>query len=519
MAARIAIDFEALGAHARTLEHLADDNRWPLGVHVEPPLDSGAFGLMFANVAPSVHLVGEALRATINDIADAIDATAGKIWDVSSSFTAVEEAATAGLEQLTSAAPGVTFLDGVSTTSDLVAPVTESTRWWHGLGVIEDGIELASAIESGSWSDGVLAGTMGAIDAAATISDPIGTVIALGMGWTLEHMDPLATWYDQLTGDRDRVSAYARTWAAIGDRLDDVGLDVQHAVRSVSDDFAGSTADAYAEYQRNLVDHIRAAATWAHAFAAGVEVLSTVIGAVHDFVRDLLCGLIGSAQVWMLELALSFGAASPLVAEQIATRVTALAARALKVIARLTDAVADFLRLLGRLEDLAGSLSTALRKLHADDTGSVQLPGGRRPEPRGQSSEPSKTAAVRGSGRGARFRSAQRREDHVGRHLQDFPGLSAREYQIQADDFATGARDSATLELTRVVKDGWRHDHVGDVVRYNPQTNEFSVAKGDVIRSYYLPTAADGIKYFRKQRWPAGSPERAAFERGELEWE
>ena len=51
------------------------------------------------------------------------------------------------------------------------------------------------------------------MDAVATAIDPLGTLIAWGVGWVLDHIDPLKSWLNDLTGDAGRVIGFAQTWA------------------------------------------------------------------------------------------------------------------------------------------------------------------------------------------------------------------------------------------------------------------------------------------------------------------
>jgi filamentous hemagglutinin len=70
------------------------------------------------------------------------------------------------------------------------------------------------------------------------------------------------------------------------------------------------------------------------------------------------------------------------------------------------------------------------------------------------------------------------------------------EYQSKADTYLTGQRAQGVLEKVRAN---------GDIVRYNPATEEFGVVTKDgVIRTYYKPNPAihgepTNLDYFNKQ--------------------
>ncbi|MBI3909532.1 MAG: hypothetical protein HY320_01195 [Armatimonadetes bacterium] len=70
--------------------------------------------------------------------------------------------------------------------------------------------------------------------------------------------------------------------------------------------------------------------------------------------------------------------------------------------------------------------------------------------------------------------------DHFAKHSGDFGAKTAAEYEAMADAFLGGPLPTDAIQATRVGG--------GDLVRYNPVTNEFGVlAKSGVIRSYFKP--------------------------------
>jgi hypothetical protein len=99
------------------------------------------------------------------------------------------------------------------------------------------------------------------------------------------------------------------------------------------------------------------------------------------------------------------------------------------------------------------------------------------------------------SGTGARFGSDAKLKDHFARHGQDFGATTAADYEAQADAFLTGGKASGVLEKVRPN---------GDIVRYNPATDEFGVASPTGIRTYYKPDPAvhgypTNLDYFNGQ--------------------
>ena len=94
----------------------------------------------------------------------------------------------------------------------LVSGPAEMSTPFTGLGLIEDGESLAQAIKSGDWVAGGLAAFSTIADGIAAVIDPLGQLIAMGMGWLMEHIEPLKGWLNDLTGDAGEVAGFAATW-------------------------------------------------------------------------------------------------------------------------------------------------------------------------------------------------------------------------------------------------------------------------------------------------------------------
>jgi len=95
-----------------------------------------------------------------------------------------------------------------------------------------------------------------------------------------------------------------------------------------------------------------------------------------------------------------------------------------------------------------------------------------------------------------RFATDAQLQGHFGDHGRDFGAKTPGEYQQQADTFLNGPRASGVLEKVRPN---------GDIVRYNPATEEFGVAQGNgTIRTYFKPDPsihgyATNLDYFNAQ--------------------
>jgi len=77
--------------------------------------------------------------------------------------------------------------------------------------------------------------------------------------------------------------------------------------------------------------------------------------------------------------------------------------------------------------------------------------------------------------------------DHHSRHHADFGLIGPDEYQNLADNFLGSPKSNDVHECVRTD---------GDIVRYNPLTNEFGVMSADrTILTYYKPDPWNKAKY------------------------
>ncbi|MGN8025877.1 hypothetical protein, partial [Microbacterium sp. 22242] len=246
----------------------------------------------------------------------------------------------------------------------LVAGPVDTTSPLQGTFLLEDGEALVSAIKSGDWVAGGFAAFSAVMDTVAAVSDPLGSLIAAGLGWLMEHLQPLKGWLNDLTGDSGAVAGFAQTWTNVGAQLRRSASDLSTVLGDL-DAADGAAVRAYLVFQRDVVKHLQGAASWADGMAAGMQMASTIVQVVHDLVRDSLAQLVGSLISYAAELVFSLGLATPLVIEQASTRVSALAAKFSKKIPDLVAAIRKLGELVEKLKALFKRFGdTADRLLH-----------------------------------------------------------------------------------------------------------------------------------------------------------
>lgn len=222
----------------------------------------------------------------------------------------------------------------MSAENDLVAAETDRPMSAEGAGLLDSlslwadsADDLHADLTGDNWIDFAISSGVLTIDAVATYSDPIGSLISAGLGFVLEHIKPFSDWFDELAGDPEAVAAFAATWRNIGYEVGNIryGLEADRESRMAS--MEGPGVLAYTRQSRSLALKLHVIYKGSTGAADAYEALSELVDLVHDLVRDCLCDIIGSIISYATELILTLGAATPLVIQQASTRVAALSAK------------------------------------------------------------------------------------------------------------------------------------------------------------------------------------------------
>ena len=254
-------------------------------------------------------------------------------------------------------------------TNPLVAQRQDTTSTLSGAGVFDDIEQLSEAIDNKSWVSGALAGVALGVDTVAYVSDPLATLMAWGIGWVFDHIQPFKDWLLQLAGDADQLRANGQTWKNVAATLKAAADNIERDVRSSFPDgsFTGSTATAYFAASGATTKGIAMTGALSGAVGTAYEVCAVIIQFVHDFVRDAISQVVASILSYAVELVASFGTAFPLVMEQISTKVASLMSSVSKRISALKESLSNLGTKLTNADQLLKSLKEWLHKLtHSD---------------------------------------------------------------------------------------------------------------------------------------------------------
>ena len=241
-----------------------------------------------------------------------------------------------------------------------VAEPDDDTTAITGIGLLEAGQAALDGINNGDWVEAGL-GVVGAgLEALGVYMDPVGTLASYGVGWLIEHVQPLQDMLNDLAGAPPVIRAYARTWQNISEGVERAAGDLETTSHDRTAGWRGTAGDAYRARAGEVVDALRGASRVCSGVGAVVTIMGEVVAAVREFVRDLVADAVGRLVVWGLELLVTGGAAAPVVAMQATSLVAKYAAKIADVVRKLLRTISNVAR---RLDGLAEVLRMAWRKL------------------------------------------------------------------------------------------------------------------------------------------------------------
>ncbi|EJF42800.1 hypothetical protein HMPREF1317_2271, partial [Schaalia georgiae F0490] len=238
-----------------------------------------------------------------------------------------------------------------SSSNPLVAGREESRSAVSGSGVVEDIWGITHGLSEGSWLETGLSSLSLAADAVGVGADPLGTLIAWGAGWLIDHFGPLKSWMDELLGDADSVRADAATWSNVAQAMGECADTLEGDEKNLMGEQVGATANAYRATNQDTISALRTASGAADAMGRATSVLAEVVGLVHDLLRDAISAIVGTLASAIIEAIATFGLAIPLIIAQVQIKV---GAKATQMAAHIT-AVLKSARALGHnLTHLSG---------------------------------------------------------------------------------------------------------------------------------------------------------------------
>ncbi|MEV8440706.1 DUF6531 domain-containing protein [Actinosynnema sp. NPDC051121] len=256
----------------------------------------------------------------------------------------------------------------------LVATAQSDTTAVTGIGIAESASDLAQGISDGSWVAAGLGGVGVGLEVLSMVLDPVGTVASYGVGWLIEHVQPLKEALDWFAGDPPVIRSFSETWSNVAA---EVGRVAEELGGQDAPGWSGAAADAYRGHAAQTADAIAGAATLAEGIGTGVMVMGEVVAAVREIIRDLVAEVVGKLITWALEAVATLGLATPVIVAQatstiakVCNRISDLVRKLVKTIGNVTPRIRKVLDKLGEIMEKLGKLG---RK--ADGPGTPHSPG------------------------------------------------------------------------------------------------------------------------------------------------
>mgnify|MGYP000868371577 FL=1 len=242
---------------------------------------------------------------------------------------------------------------GSASLNPLVAQREESRSAVSGSGVVEDIWGIAHGLSEGSWLETGLSSVSLVADAVGVGVDPLGTLIAWGAGWLIDHFGPLKSWMDEFLGDADSVRADAATWSNVAQAMGECADSLEGDEKNLMGEQVGATATAYRASNQDTISALRTASGAADAMGKATSVLAEVVGLVHDLLRDAISAIVGTLASAIIEAIATFGLAIPLIIAQVQVKV---GAKATEMAAHITGVLKSARTLAHNLTHLSGLL-------------------------------------------------------------------------------------------------------------------------------------------------------------------
>ncbi|RRO18160.1 hypothetical protein EIL87_07900 [Saccharopolyspora rhizosphaerae] len=228
---------------------------------------------------------------------------------------------------------------------DTGTPSLDSSSWSAGAGPVDSARATANAINQGDWGDFAASAGVLALDGLVTVIDPVGTALAAGVGWLMEHLAPLRELLDFLAGDPNVIKEGADTWLAIKADLQGLAGDFPSRAEQQTSGWSGPAKDAYAKQVKAYTEGLQAMAMSAGSASATIATAGTMVATCRAIVRDIIAAIVAElvkgALAALAGSVVSFGAT-------VAGYLAYAAGRVGATIAKITAKISQLLAKLGK---------------------------------------------------------------------------------------------------------------------------------------------------------------------------
>lgn len=175
---------------------------------------------------------------------------------------------------------------------DTEAPSMDSSAWSAGAGPVDSARATANAISQGDWGDFAASAGVLALDGLVTAIDPVGTALAAGVGWLMEHLTPLRELLDFLAGDPAAIKGGADVWKGVKEDLQGLAADFPSQAEQQTNGWSGPAKDAYSKQVKAYTEGLEAMAIGAGSASATIATAGTMVATCRAIVRDIIAAIV-----------------------------------------------------------------------------------------------------------------------------------------------------------------------------------------------------------------------------------
>ncbi|WP_229071030.1 WXG100 family type VII secretion target [Actinoplanes sp. DH11] len=245
--------------------------------------------------------------------------------------------------------------------------------------LVEDAREITAGILGQGWVDGTLGGVGSTMDGLAVAVDPLGSVASWGVGWLLDHVQPLRTALDELAGDPAEITAHATTWHRVAATTEVARHDYEQRLLTETATWSGATADAYRAHAAEHLTALTGLSTAATGIAAAVEGAGLLISLVRGLVTDLIAAFVATLAArlpqWLAMEGLTLGVATPFVVAQVAALVRTCAGAIRRLVRGLLSSFRRLDAMVDRLKSVLDRLLELVHRITRTPPGGESSPG------------------------------------------------------------------------------------------------------------------------------------------------
>ena len=209
----------------------------------------------------------------------------------------------------------------MSVESPEFTPSIDYTTPTEGLGIFDELYNVAQDLRAGEVNNLVSSAKAIYDEAASLAMDPVGGITGMAVEWILQHIDPLKTWVNQLTGESAQVYGMSSSWDSISSSLASVAEELQSTAEAAMSGMQGEAVRAYLERQAVVSSAIDGVSAASGAFGEALTKVADSVDSIHDAVVGAIGDIVGSCVSAAVEVVLSAGLLAPVAEAQVAGKV------------------------------------------------------------------------------------------------------------------------------------------------------------------------------------------------------